>query len=197
MNQLAGTLIKGKFTRDEWNHLLCLNHLLRLFNVMNFSMFSCSYFLSNRKQSIMSKRAQESKTEGLAVAKPKRMSLVSRNFLSAKKTSSIDSGASNSPGNEKLDQRCVSRGQGNRCETVPKIQLRILKSGNMMAIRFEAQGNLCGVVSVRDQKAQGNQCEVSITSLKGPGWNTTICKSPTIDEPSTEVESQKTHKYLT
>ena len=47
------------FSRDEWNHLL------RLFNIMIFSMFSCGHisdFLSGeqvRKQSAMSKRGQE------------------------------------------------------------------------------------------------------------------------------------------
>ena len=40
--------------RDEWDHLL------RFLNIMNSSMFSCSHFLSNRKQSVMSKRIQES-----------------------------------------------------------------------------------------------------------------------------------------
>ena len=62
-NQLADILTKGKFTRDEWNHLLRLfnimdisqissNHfsstscsvLLRLFNIMTQSMFCCSHF---------------------------------------------------------------------------------------------------------------------------------------------------------
>ena len=56
-NQLADMLTKVSFTRDEWNHLL------RLFNIMNFSTFSCSHFLSNMKQSTMSKRAQERKIE--------------------------------------------------------------------------------------------------------------------------------------
>ena len=47
-------LTKESFSRDEWNHLL------RLFNIMNFSRFSCSYFsefLSEPigKQSAMSK----------------------------------------------------------------------------------------------------------------------------------------------
>ena len=37
-NQLADMLTKESFTRDEWNHLL------RLFNFMSFSMFSCSHF---------------------------------------------------------------------------------------------------------------------------------------------------------
>ena len=38
-NQLADMLTKGSFSRDEWNHLL------RLLNIMNFSIFSCSHFL--------------------------------------------------------------------------------------------------------------------------------------------------------
>ena len=56
-NQLADMFTKGRFTRDEWNNLL------RLFNIMNFSMFSCSHFPSNRKQSTRSNRAQERGTE--------------------------------------------------------------------------------------------------------------------------------------
>ena len=42
--QLADMLTWGNFTRDEWDHLL------RLFNIMNFSMFSCSHFLSIERQ---------------------------------------------------------------------------------------------------------------------------------------------------
>ena len=73
-------LSKGSFTRDEW----C--HLIRLLNIMNSSMFSCSHFLSHRKLSVMSKRAHESSSkEGSAVAKPRPMNLVSRNLVSAKK----------------------------------------------------------------------------------------------------------------
>ena len=66
-DQLADMLTKVSFTRDEWNHLL------HLFNMMSFSMFSCSHFskfLSDPigKQSAMSKRG-----EGSPVAKPKPM----------------------------------------------------------------------------------------------------------------------------
>ena len=71
-------------------------------------MFSCSHFLSNRKQSVMSKRAQESTLEeGSAVAKPRPMDFVSRILLSAKKPPQ-DPNASNSLGNQELDQSCVS-----------------------------------------------------------------------------------------
>ena len=70
--QLADSQNKGSFPRDEWNHLLCL------FNIMNFSLYSCSHFsdfLSGdqvRKRSAMSKRAQEAtSSEGFPVAKTK------------------------------------------------------------------------------------------------------------------------------
>ena len=101
-NQLADILTKGSFTRDEWDHLL------RLLDVLYFSMVSCSHFLSNRKQSVMSKRAQESiSKEGLAVAKPRPMNWVSRNLLTAKKDPPQDSSDPNSLGNQELDQSCV------------------------------------------------------------------------------------------
>ena len=65
-------LTEGSFTRDDWNHLLCL------LNIMNSSMLSCShFFLSNRKQSDMSKRGQEGVSgEGSAMSKPKSIHLV-------------------------------------------------------------------------------------------------------------------------
>ena len=43
-NQLADILTKGNFTRDEWNHLLCL------FNISHFSSTVCSYTLAKRSQ---------------------------------------------------------------------------------------------------------------------------------------------------
>ena len=69
-NQLADILIKGKFSRDEWNHLL------RVFNIMSFSIFFCSHFIDFlfddqvRKQSAMSKRGQEATSnEGSPMAR--------------------------------------------------------------------------------------------------------------------------------
>ena len=49
-NQLADILTKGNFTRDEWNHLLCL------FNIIFFSSTNCL--------EVMSKRTQEDAGEG-------------------------------------------------------------------------------------------------------------------------------------
>ena len=43
-NQLADILTKGNFTRDEWNHLLCL------FNISNFSSTVCSDTMAKRSQ---------------------------------------------------------------------------------------------------------------------------------------------------
>ena len=43
-NQLADILTKGSFTRDEWNHLLCL------FNISHFSPIVCSAAMAKRSQ---------------------------------------------------------------------------------------------------------------------------------------------------
>ena len=43
-NQLADILTRGNFTRDEWNHLLCL------FNISHFSSTVCSDTMAKRSQ---------------------------------------------------------------------------------------------------------------------------------------------------
>ena len=64
-NQFADILTKGNFTRDEWNHPLCL------FNMSHFSSTDCS--------SVMSKRMQKDSGEERVTAKSKpMMTLVSR-----------------------------------------------------------------------------------------------------------------------
>ena len=64
-HQLADILTKGNFTRDEWNHLLCL------FNNSHFSSTDCS--------EVMSKRTQKDAGEERVTAKSKpMMNLVSR-----------------------------------------------------------------------------------------------------------------------
>ena len=86
------------------------NHLLRLLNVMNFSMFSCSrFFLSNWKQSAMSKRGQEGPSRVVsAMAKPSPMNLVSHNLSSTRKNCPQDMSDSNNPVNAKAEQGGVS-----------------------------------------------------------------------------------------
>ena len=64
-NQLADILTKGNFTRDEWNHLLCL------FNISRFSSTVCS--------ETMAKRSQHNSGEERVTAKSRSlMSLIAR-----------------------------------------------------------------------------------------------------------------------
>ena len=71
-NQLADILTKGSFSRDEWNHLLCL------FNIMCFSTYSGSHlkrsFSQTREHLVigaMSRRGQDTtSTDGLRWQKP-------------------------------------------------------------------------------------------------------------------------------
>ena len=64
-NQRADVLTKGNFTRDEWNHLLCL------FNISHFSSTNCL--------EVMSTRTNEDAGEERVTAKSKPMTnLVSR-----------------------------------------------------------------------------------------------------------------------
>ena len=88
--QLADMLTKGNFTRDEWNHLLCL--------------FNISLFSSINSLEAMSKRTQEDAGEERVTAKSKpMMNLVSQ--YSVRDPNVLASTASESP--EKT--RCESQ----------------------------------------------------------------------------------------
>ena len=77
--QLADILTKGSFTRDEWNHLLCL------FNISHFSPTVCS--------AAMLKRFQQDSGEERVTAKSKPMM-----NLIARTPSVVSSSTSVSPG---------------------------------------------------------------------------------------------------
>ena len=82
-NQLADMLTKGNFTRDEWNHLLCL------FNISHFSSTVCF--------EVMWTRTRKDSGEERVTAKSRPiMSLI------AKTPSYLSSSASEKPGDEKL-----------------------------------------------------------------------------------------------
>ena len=82
-NQLADILTKGNFTRDEWDHLLCL--------------FNISHFSSINKCKAMLKRTQEDAGEERVTAKSKpMMNLVSQ--CSVRSPDVLASTASESPG---------------------------------------------------------------------------------------------------
>ena len=57
-NQLADMLTNEIFSRDEWNHLL------RLFTIIGFSMFSCSHFSPIDNAKIMLKRVMQEEEFG-------------------------------------------------------------------------------------------------------------------------------------
>ena len=91
-NQLADILTKGNFTRDEWNHLLCL------FNISHFSSAECS--------EVMSKRTQKESGEKRVTAKSWPMTnLVSR--CRARDPIVLASTASENPGNTKSESQKV------------------------------------------------------------------------------------------
>ena len=78
-NQLADILTKGNFTRDEWNHLLCL------FNIGHFSSTACT--------AAMAKRAQQGSGEERVTAKSRPMM-----NLTARMPSVVSSSTSSRPG---------------------------------------------------------------------------------------------------
>ena len=91
-NQLADILTKGNFTRDEWNHLLCL------FNISHFSSTNCS--------EVMSKRTQKDAGEERVTAKSRPMTnLVSR--CRARDPIVLASTASENPVNTKSESQNV------------------------------------------------------------------------------------------
>ena len=89
-NQLAHIRTKGNFTRDEWNHLLCL------FNVSHSSFTNCL--------EVMSKRTEEDVGEERVTAKSKSMmNLVSR--CSERNPDVLASTASESPGKTRYESQ--------------------------------------------------------------------------------------------
>ena len=86
-NQLADILTKGNFTRDEWNHLLCL------FNISHFSSTVCS--------DTMAKRSRHDSGEERVTAK-------SRAMMSpiARVPSNVSSSTSASPKAKSLEYNC-------------------------------------------------------------------------------------------
>ena len=98
-NQLLLMLTKGSFTRDEWSHLL------RLFNLMIFSMFSCSNFFSIKSQA-QSRRElkKEGQKKNLGECEA---SMFGIQKLGCKHPSSLDSDVSYSLVNQGLGRNTV------------------------------------------------------------------------------------------
>ena len=78
-NQLADILTKGNFTRDEWNHLLCL------FNISHFSSTVCSDTKAKRSQ-------QDSGEERVTAKSRPTMNLVARTTSLVSSSTSVSQG---------------------------------------------------------------------------------------------------------
>ena len=99
-------LTKGNFTRDEWNHLLCL------FNTSHFSSVNCS--------EVMSKRTQKDSGEDRVTAKSKpMMNLVSRS--SEKPPSALSCTASESLGKTRQESQSPLNTQAEMCDRTGKL----------------------------------------------------------------------------
>ena len=85
-NQLADMPTKGNFTRDEWNHLLCL--------------FDIIHFISAEYSEVISKRTQGESSEERVTAKSRPMM-----SLIARAPSTLSSSASQSPGKRSYESQ--------------------------------------------------------------------------------------------
>ena len=140
-NQLADILTKGNFTRDEWNHLLCL------FNISHFSSTVCS--------AAMAKRFQQDSGEERVTAKSKPMM-----NLIARTPSVVSSSTSLSPvkryyGKQDPWKSVVAddrSGQPDRLQQIIQnwimTVLGLLKSGKVRLRYTIDQGNLIKLLGV-------------------------------------------------
>ena len=85
-NKLADMLTQGNFTRDEWNHLLCL------FNISHFSCTVCSEGIAKRTK-------KDSGEERVTAKSRPMMSLIAR------APSTLSSSASKSPGKNSYESQ--------------------------------------------------------------------------------------------
>ena len=114
-NQLADILTKGNFTRDEWDHLLCL--------------FNISHFSSINKCKAMSKRTQEDAGEERVTAKSKpMMNLVSRR--SVRDPTVLASTASENPEDTKSES-----------QNVPLSSLNVQQTGTERPVLLASSSN--------------------------------------------------------
>ena len=135
--QLADMLTKGNFTRDEWNHLL----RFRLFNIMNFSMFSCSHFFQLKAEHHVEETSGKNdrrRTVGgeigasmFGIKKPERKAIFLVGFGCFIQPRELRVGS----------ELCVHEIREIGAGQSPKTQQRVLKSGKEMNIR--ALGDQC------------------------------------------------------
>ena len=114
-NQLAAILTKGNFTRDEWNHLLCL--------------FNSSHFSPINSVKAMSKRTQEGAGEERDTSKSRpMMNLVSRCRI--RDPTVLASTASENPENTKSES-----------QKVPLSSLNVQQTGTVKPVILDSLSN--------------------------------------------------------
>ena len=137
---------KGNFTRDEWNHLLCL------FNISHFSSTACT--------AAMAKRAQQGSGEERVTAKSRPMM-----NLTARTPSAVSSAASTNRGGPRMDIKIlkdlfqVTIERGNLCNRHNQIirkrimvDLGLLKSGKVELWSTIDRGNLRKCLGIHCKK---------------------------------------------
>ena len=100
-NQLADMLTKGNFTRDEWNHLLCL------LNISQFSSTVCSEGMAKRTQQDSGKERATAKSRPM-------MSLIAR------APSTLSSSASESPRMKSYESQSPLSARAKMCDRTVK-----------------------------------------------------------------------------
>ena len=167
-HQLADMLTKGIFPCDEWNRLL------RLFNIMSFSMYFCSFSVRHSKTEHhveVEDAGRKIGEEERVVAKPKSIMIVSVERLPIS-----------------LQQHCASRSPGHskqtiRIQTVPvrenplrkvcmKTHHRILTCGIRMQTRSPVRGDSC----LKRQRKPPVQSYLT-TTMRNPGTMLAMLKT--------------------
>ena len=163
--QLCNIVTKGRFTRDEWNHLQCL------FNIMCFATYSGSHLKSTFSQTrerlvigAMSKRGQDTtSSDGSPTAKARPTNLV----LQGQCKEGVSSQGSGSPVNQvnEYNRKRVCLAAGNRCSSssnaeVGSSQVYRQEMVNLAARRL-GQKDLTRPKSEEDSPSTGQPVAVS------------------------------------
>ena len=142
-NQLADILTKGNFTRDEWNHMLCL--------------FSISHFCPNVCSRAMAKRLHQDSGEERVTAKLRPlMNLIARtpSFMSSSSSASLGTNITEikihghqllekiDQGNLVVNKSCLGNSLQQIIQNWITTVLGLLKSGELRLRRTIDQGNL-------------------------------------------------------
>ena len=120
-NQLADILTKGNFTRDEWNHLLCL------FNISHFSSTVCS--------EKMAKRLQQDSGEEQVTAKSRPM----MSLVIARVPSNVSSSTSVSPGKRNYGNQNPSSTTARKDRGDPMLILKEKQGHNNLSLETMKQ----------------------------------------------------------